>query len=53
MSDEEISPTKRKAVAVIPSSDDSSSYDGEEKDEDSNTLSDCQENVPKTKRGKR
>ena len=48
MSDEEISPTKRKAVAVIPSSDDSSSYDGEEKDEDSNTLSDCQENVPKT-----
>ena len=49
MSDQEISPTKRKAVAVILSSDDeSSSNGGDEKDEDSNTLSRCHENESKT-----
>ena len=48
MSDEEISPTKRKAVAVIPSSDDdSSNFDREEKDEDNNSSSSCQENISK------
>jgi len=51
MSDEEISPTKRKAVAVIPSSDDSSNFDREEKDEYNNSSSSCQENISKNAGG--